>query len=87
MLVVPNWAPVHMFVLGMIGEYLGRLYRESKRRPLYIVSDMPATRTAGACRAISLTSQARPRRARHARRQRQLPTRVALQPETARTGC
>jgi dolichol-phosphate mannosyltransferase len=31
---------VQMFVLGMIGEYLGRLYVESKRRPLYLVSDV-----------------------------------------------
>jgi hypothetical protein len=31
---------VQMFVLGMIGEYLGRLYVESKRRPLYIVADV-----------------------------------------------
>jgi dolichol-phosphate mannosyltransferase len=29
-----------MFVLGMIGEYLGRLYVESKRRPLYLVADI-----------------------------------------------
>jgi len=31
---------VQMFVLGMIGEYLGRLYVESKRRPLYLVADV-----------------------------------------------
>jgi hypothetical protein len=29
-----------MFVLGMIGEYIGRLYVESKRRPLYLVADI-----------------------------------------------
>jgi glycosyltransferase involved in cell wall biosynthesis len=31
---------VQMFVLGMIGEYLGRLYLQSKGRPLYLVSDV-----------------------------------------------
>ena len=31
---------VQMFVLGMIGEYLGRLYIEAKRRPLYLVADI-----------------------------------------------
>lgn len=40
MLVVVILGAVQMFVLGMIGEYLGRLYIESKRRPLYIVADI-----------------------------------------------
>ncbi|HEU0045599.1 glycosyltransferase family 2 protein [Sphingomonas sp.] len=31
---------VQMFVLGMIGEYLGRMYVEVKRRPLYLVADI-----------------------------------------------
>ena len=28
---------LNLIVLGVIGEYLGRLYEESLRRPLYIV--------------------------------------------------
>ena len=40
MLVVVVLGAVQMFVLGMIGEYIGRLYVESKRRPLYIVADV-----------------------------------------------
>jgi glycosyltransferase involved in cell wall biosynthesis len=40
MLVTVFLGAVQMFVLGMIGEYLGRLYVESKRRPLYLVSDV-----------------------------------------------
>src|SRR3954463_7193670 len=40
MLVVVILGAVQMFVLGLIGEYLGRLFLEAKRRPLYIVSDI-----------------------------------------------
>jgi dolichol-phosphate mannosyltransferase len=40
MLVVLTLGAMQMFVLGMIGEYLGRLYVESKRRPLYLVADI-----------------------------------------------
>jgi dolichol-phosphate mannosyltransferase len=49
MLVVVVLGAVQMFVLGMIGEYLGRLYVEAKKRPLYIVSDI-AGRTSGSAR-------------------------------------
>jgi dolichol-phosphate mannosyltransferase len=40
MLVVVVLSAIQMFVLGLIGEYLGRLYIESKRRPLYLVADV-----------------------------------------------
>jgi dolichol-phosphate mannosyltransferase len=46
MLVVVAMGAVQMFVLGMIGEYVGRLYVEAKRRPLYIVAEI-AGRAAG----------------------------------------
>ena len=29
-----------MFVLGIIGEYLGRLYTEAKRRPLFVIESV-----------------------------------------------
>jgi len=31
---------VQLMALGMIGEYLGRLYEESKQRPLYLIADV-----------------------------------------------
>jgi dolichol-phosphate mannosyltransferase len=40
MLVVVLLGAVQMFVLALMGEYIGRLYNESKRRPLYIVQDV-----------------------------------------------
>ncbi len=47
MLVVVGLGAVQMFVLGMIGEYLGRLYIEAKKRPLYIVAEVIGTPRAG----------------------------------------
>lgn len=31
---------VQMFLLGVVGEYIGRIYNQAKNRPLYIVSEM-----------------------------------------------
>jgi dolichol-phosphate mannosyltransferase len=31
---------VQLLVLGVFGEYLGRMYMEAKRRPLFIVSEI-----------------------------------------------
>jgi glycosyltransferase involved in cell wall biosynthesis len=40
MLVVVVLGAVQMFVLALMGEYIGRLYHEAKRRPLYIVQEV-----------------------------------------------
>ena len=40
MLVVVVLGAVQMFVLALMGEYIGRLYSQSKNRPLYIVQDV-----------------------------------------------
>jgi len=40
MLVVVLLGAVQMFVLALMGEYIGRLYNEAKRRPLYIVQEV-----------------------------------------------
>ena len=54
MLVVVVLGAVQMFVLALMGEYIGRLYNEAKRRPLYIVQEIAggerARRAARLCR-------------------------------------
>jgi len=40
MLVVVILGAVQMFVLALMGEYIGRLYNEVKHRPLYIVQEV-----------------------------------------------
>jgi dolichol-phosphate mannosyltransferase len=40
MFVVVVLGAVQMFVLALMGEYIGRLYNEVKRRPLYIVQEV-----------------------------------------------
>jgi len=44
MLVVVVLGAIQMFVLALMGEYIGRLYNEAKRRPLYIVQDVAGGR-------------------------------------------
>lgn len=44
MLVVVVLGAVQMFVLGLMGEYIGRLYSQAKNRPLYIVQDIEGAR-------------------------------------------
>ena len=40
MLVVVVLGAIQMFALALLGEYIGRLYNEAKRRPLYIVQEI-----------------------------------------------
>ncbi len=44
MLVVVALGAIQMFVLALMGEYLGRLYNEAKRRPLYIIQEIAGQR-------------------------------------------
>jgi dolichol-phosphate mannosyltransferase len=48
MMVVIGLGAAQMFVLGLLGEYVGRLYVEAKRRPLYIIADVVGTARDGA---------------------------------------
>ena len=76
MLVVVVIGAVQMFVLGLMGEYIGRLYSQAKQRPLYIVQDIAGGRAAeGGHRLGIVASAKRPVAVKpegHQRRQRQV---------------
>jgi dolichol-phosphate mannosyltransferase len=50
MLVVVVLGAVQMFVLALMGEYIGRLYNEAKGRPLYIVQEVAGGPDRGSAR-------------------------------------
>ncbi len=49
-LAVSLFASAQLTCLGIVGEYVGRIYREIKQRPLYIVSQTLPRRSAGQLR-------------------------------------
>ncbi|MCX7219388.1 MAG: hypothetical protein NTY70_10785, partial [Burkholderiales bacterium] len=64
----PGWATltvslmffsgVQLFSIGILGEYLGRVYEEVKMRPLYLIAeDLDHGRTDAATRTISTSSE------------------------------
>ena len=68
MLVVVVLGAVQMFVLALLGEYIGCLYNEAKRRPLYIVQEIaggapePPARLGVIARPASVQSPRRSKR-------------------------
>jgi dolichol-phosphate mannosyltransferase len=48
-------------MMGILGEYIGRIYEEVKRRPLYVVADTlnlpPTDRSSATAEPAAVTSQ------------------------------
>ena len=78
MAVVLVLGAMQMFVLALMGEYIGRLYNEAKGRPLYIVQEVGWRR---APRGAARLSRRRNREQGQARRQGQAPHQIAFGPE------
>jgi dolichol-phosphate mannosyltransferase len=45
MVVVLLLGSVQLFIMGIFGEYMGRMYLETKRRPLFIIKEIAANAT------------------------------------------
>ena len=59
MLIVVVIGAVQMFVLGLMGEYIGRLYSQAKQRPLYIVQEIAGRDAGHAGRRLGIVASAK----------------------------
>jgi glycosyltransferase involved in cell wall biosynthesis len=59
MLIVVVIGAVQMFVLGLMGEYIGRLYSQAKQRPLYIVQEIAGRDGGNPGRGLGIVASAK----------------------------